>query len=53
MTTIEELLEKMFSVRSVQSGYKEGNWGYQVSWEVVGKQFRAGVGEGRTRSLEV
>jgi hypothetical protein len=26
-TTIELLLETVFSVRSVQSGYKEDNWG--------------------------
>jgi hypothetical protein len=30
MTTIEELLETVFSVRSVQNGYKEDNWGDPV-----------------------
>jgi hypothetical protein len=29
VTTIEELLERKFSVRSLQSGYKEDNWGIQ------------------------
>jgi hypothetical protein len=30
-TTIELLLETEFSTRSVQSGYKEDNWGDRVS----------------------
>jgi hypothetical protein len=28
--TIEVLLEAMFSIRSVQTGYKEGNWGMSL-----------------------
>jgi hypothetical protein len=30
-TTIELLLETVFSARSVQNGYKENNWGHPVS----------------------
>jgi hypothetical protein len=30
-TTIELLLETVFSIRPVQSGYKEENWGNQFS----------------------
>jgi hypothetical protein len=31
LATIEVLMETVFSTRSVQRGYKEGNWGNQVS----------------------
>jgi hypothetical protein len=32
-TTIDLVLETVFSARPVQSVYKEDNWGDQVSWE--------------------
>jgi hypothetical protein len=31
--TIQLLFETVFSARSVQSGYKEDNWGDPVSWK--------------------
>jgi hypothetical protein len=33
--TIDLLLEMVFSIRSVQSGYKEKNWGNQFSFQGV------------------
>jgi hypothetical protein len=30
-TTLDILLETVFSARSVQRGYKEDNWGYPVN----------------------
>jgi hypothetical protein len=38
--TIEVLLETVFSTRSLHRGYKEDNWGNQVSsvWESVRKR---------------
>jgi hypothetical protein len=33
-TTIEVLLETVFSIRSVQNGYKEEIWGDAVSFEL-------------------
>jgi hypothetical protein len=32
--TIELLFETVFSIRSVQIGYKEDSWGDPVSWEL-------------------
>jgi hypothetical protein len=34
-TTTELLLETVFSTRSVQSGYKEDNWGNLVSCQLT------------------
>jgi hypothetical protein len=34
-TTIELLLETVFSTRSVQSGYEEDNWGDAVSCQLL------------------
>jgi hypothetical protein len=33
--TMELLLETVFSARSVQRGYKEGNWGDPVSCQLT------------------
>jgi hypothetical protein len=41
-TTIELLLETVYSTRSVQSGYKEENWGNQFIWSLQGRLRRAG-----------
>jgi hypothetical protein len=48
--TIELLLETVFSVQSVQRGYKEDNWGDPVSWELssareVEKRWLSGLDE--------
>jgi hypothetical protein len=42
-TTIELLLETVFSTRSVQSGYKEDNWGDPVSCQLTGISARETV----------
>jgi hypothetical protein len=36
------IVETVFSVRSVQGGYKEGNWGNQFSWALQGRLRRDG-----------
>jgi hypothetical protein len=33
--TIELLLERVFSTQSVQSGYKEDNWGDPVGYQLI------------------
>jgi hypothetical protein len=42
-TTVELLLETVFSTRSVQSGYKEDNWGYSVSCQLRAEFAREAV----------
>jgi hypothetical protein len=41
-TTIELFLETVFSTLSVQSVYKEEDWGNQFSWALQERQRRAG-----------
>jgi hypothetical protein len=39
-TVMELLPETVFSIRSVQSVYKEDNWGNQFSWELKARLWR-------------
>jgi hypothetical protein len=41
--TRELLLETVFCTRSVQSGYKEENWGNHFSWALQGRLRRDGA----------
>jgi hypothetical protein len=48
-TTIDLLLETVISTQSVQSGYKEDNWGDPVSCQLLVEiEFRTGGCEDRT-----
>jgi hypothetical protein len=51
--TRELLLETVFSLRSVQSGYKEENWGSQFSWGLAVQLRPAREAERRWRSSSV
>jgi hypothetical protein len=41
-TIIKLLFVTVFSIQSVQSGYKEENWGNQFSWALQGRLGRDG-----------
>jgi hypothetical protein len=41
--TIKLLMETVFSIRHVQSGYKEKNWDNQFSWALQGRLRRDGA----------